>query len=103
MDLKERFKKRRALQSELAGKFGWDCFILHVATGRVCPATVENAATHITDGSHRLATQEEIAAYQTDQKLRTEEIAAKSRQISRTNHRIDSKEVDPNARLYLFE
>jgi len=102
MDLKLRYQKRKALQTELAGRFGFDCFIVHIASGMVCPATVENAAAHIVDGTHKLPEPSELAAYQNMMKLRAEEIAAKTRQMSGTNYRPDSREMDPNARLFRF-
>ena len=102
MDIKKRFKERRALQEQLAKRFGWDCYIAHNATGSVCPATVELAAQYIVDGSHRLATPSEVAGYQEQQKREAERIAALGRRISRTNHRPGDPAPDPNGRRYEF-
>lgn len=100
MDLKVRFQRRRAKQAELCQKYGWDCHILHIASGSICPAAVELAATLITDGSHREATPAEVATYQENQKREAERIAAAGRRMARTNQEADEK--DPNARRYEF-
>jgi hypothetical protein len=97
-----RFRRRREKQAELAARYQWDFHVVHVASGRVSAVTIELGAQLITDGSHREATEAEVAAYHKDMKLRGEEIEAKSRQIARMNHRPDSEEVDPNARFFKF-
>jgi hypothetical protein len=102
MDLRLRYARRKACQEKLAQKYGWDCFIVHLASGRVSAATVELAAQLITDDHHREATPDEVAAYQIEQQRESSRIAATSRRLARTNYRPGGKRPDPNRRVYEF-
>jgi hypothetical protein len=101
MDLKLRFRRRQETQRELGAKYQWDLHIVHIASGRVCPAAIELAATYIVDGTHREATPAEVAAYQEDQRREGEHIAATDRRFSRINQQ--PEERDHNARRYQFQ
>jgi hypothetical protein len=102
MEPKLRFQKRRELQAQLATKYQWEMHVTHKASGRVSAVTVELAAQLIIDGSHLEATEAEMAAHLEEQRLRGEEIAARTRGIKRTNFRPNDGESDPNARIYRY-
>ena len=102
MDLKLRFQRRKELQAQLAAKYQWEMHVTHKASGRVSAVTVELGATLICDGSHLEATESEVAAHLEEQRLRGEEIAARTRGIRRTNFRPNDGESDPNARIYRY-
>lgn len=76
MDLRQYFTDKKAKQAELEKKFSDG--VVHVTSvfyrernstaGATSSATVENAARVITDGTHREATEDEIAAFYARQK-----------------------------------
>jgi hypothetical protein len=98
MDLKLRFQRRKAKQAELAATFGCVVHVWHLANETISLATPELAATLIVDGSHRVATAEEVTVWQEAQLIEGERIESTNRELSRINRR--SKEVDSNGRRF---
>jgi len=102
MDLRLRYKMRLAEQERLAGKYQWEFFARHIASGHLSIVTVELGAKLIVDGSHAEATPEEVAAHQERDRREGERLSAHTRMMSRINFRPGGEEVDPNARVYKF-
>lgn len=102
MDIKLRYQKRMAKQEELAGRYQWELFVVHLASGGLSIVTVELGAKLIVDGSHREATPEEVALHQEHQRREGERIASHGRMIAGINHRPGDREPDPNGRGYEF-
>lgn len=102
MDIKLRYQKRMAKQEELARKYQWELYIVHLGSGRLSIVTVELGAKFIVDGSHREATPEEVALHQEQQRREGERIAAHGRMIAGINYRPGDRELDPNRRGYEF-
>jgi hypothetical protein len=102
MDIRLRYLRRKEKQAELGSRYQWDCVVKHLASGTLSIVTIELGATLIVDGSHVEASPEEVAVHQEQQRREGERIASQGRQISRMNHRPDSKDTDPNGRRYEF-
>ncbi|WP_321471140.1 hypothetical protein [uncultured Paludibaculum sp.] len=86
MNVTEKALKTRAKRIELEAQFpSGDCVLVSVQSdthntkgGLTMEAPVDNAARHLVEGTHRLATEDEIKAFRTAQAEQRKQIIAAS-------------------------
>jgi hypothetical protein len=94
MNAQEYYSRRKKIHAELKEKHGEHGSVLLVSVenldknstaGNLCEVSVENAARCVVEGTHRLGTDEEYAAFRAQQQAAREAVAKETVERARNN------------------